>query len=133
MAIARGDKTKAPPMRKSLPLFGLLLAAGLAFSTSGNGQSLPTGAKVAAGQATVSTAGSSMTVRQTSDRVALHWDSFSIGQGNSVRFDQPSATSVALNRVLGADPSVIQGAWSANGRVFQLNPSPSGNELVEEN
>ena len=110
-------------MRKSLPLFGLLLAAGLAFSNSGNGQSLPTGAKVAAGQATVSTAGSSMTVRQTSDRVALHWDSFSIGQGNSVRFDQPSATSVALNRVLGADPSVIQGSLSSNGHVFLLNPN----------
>jgi filamentous hemagglutinin family protein len=35
----------------------------------------------------------------------------------------PSAQAIALNRVLGGDPSSIQGSLIANGRVFLLNPN----------
>src|SRR5690606_12824525 len=48
---------------------------------------------------------------------------FSIGKNNSVTFHQPSASAVALNRVLGPDVSVIQGALNANGQVFLVNPN----------
>jgi len=64
-----------------------------------------------------------MTVTQTTSKLAADWQSFSIGAGNSVNFVQPSASAVALNRVLGSDVSVIQGALNANGQVFLVNPN----------
>ncbi len=60
-------------------------------------------------------------VQQTSARLIADWQSFSIGQGGSVRFVQPSSDAVALNRVLGNDPSRIFGSLSANGRVYLQN------------
>nr|WP_267876978.1 YDG domain-containing protein [Massilia rhizosphaerae] len=84
---------------------------------------LPTGGRVTAGQATLHYAGKTLTIDQGSNKAALDWTGFSIGQGATVNFVQPSAGAVALNRVLGADPSLIQGALNANGHVFLLNPN----------
>ena len=52
-----------------------------------------------------------------------HNQGFNIAQPESVKFNQPDASSVALNRVIGQDPSVIMGKLSANGQVFLTNPS----------
>jgi filamentous hemagglutinin family protein len=98
-------------------LGGLLSLSGVARAE------LPTVGQVVAGTGTISSAGNTMTIRQTSDRMAANWQSFSIGQGQTVNFVQPSSTAVALNRVLGSDVSVIQGALNANGKVFLLNPN----------
>ncbi len=84
---------------------------------------LPTGATVNAGQATISTSGSNMLVNQGTARASLDWQSFSIGSGASVVFNQPSASAIALNRVVGNDVSQIFGSLSANGQVFLINPS----------
>jgi filamentous hemagglutinin family protein len=84
---------------------------------------LPTGGQVVAGQGTVQTQGSVMTVHQSSQRMAMDWQSFSIGAGQKVHFAQPNAQATALNRVLGSDVSTIQGQLSANGRVYLLNPN----------
>ncbi|MDA9402700.1 two-partner secretion domain-containing protein [Bradyrhizobium sp. CCBAU 45389] len=86
-------------------------------------QTLPTGGQVVSGQATISQSGNAMTVNQSSDRMIANWQSFSIGAGNSVTFNQPGASSVALNRVVGQDPSRILGSLSANGQVFLINPN----------
>ncbi|KAG1389835.1 hypothetical protein G6F59_015411 [Rhizopus arrhizus] len=64
-----------------------------------------------------------MTINQQTGKMAVDWQSFSIGKGNSVTFNQPGRDSVALNRVLGPDVSVIQGALNANGQVFLVNPT----------
>ncbi|MFT6276455.1 MAG: filamentous hemagglutinin family protein, partial [Halioglobus sp.] len=50
-----------------------------------------------------------MTIIQTTAKMAADWQTFTIGTGNSVNFIQPSASAIALNRVLGSDVSVIQG------------------------
>ena len=86
-------------------------------------QTLPTGGTVTAGTAQITSTGQTMTVTQGSDKLALDWQSFNIGKGHSVHFVQPSSSAVALNRVLGNDVSVIQGALTANGQVFLVNPN----------
>lgn len=95
---------------------GLLGSAALA-------QSLPSGAQVVSGSGAIAQTGQTLTVTQTSDKMAANWQNFSIGQGHTVNFVQPSSSAVALNRVLGADVSVIQGALNANGQVFLVNPN----------
>jgi len=85
---------------------------------------LPTGLNVVAGQATASTpTANNMRINQATDKAVLNWQSFSIGVGKSVQFVQPSASSVALNRVVGSEASSIYGSLSANGQVFLINPA----------
>jgi len=83
----------------------------------------PTGGTVTSGAANISTSGSTTTINQTTNKVAINWQSFNIGKGETVTFVQPSATSVALNRVVGSDASSIYGALNANGRVYLINPN----------
>ncbi|MFY7915661.1 MAG: filamentous hemagglutinin N-terminal domain-containing protein, partial [Rubrivivax sp.] len=84
---------------------------------------LPTGGKVTAGSGAIVQSGQTLTVTQTSTRMDAQWQSFDIGRGYTVQFVQPTASSVALNRVLGPDVSTIQGALKANGQVFLMNPN----------
>jgi filamentous hemagglutinin family protein len=84
---------------------------------------LPAGGQVTAGSAMISTSGSNMQIDQSTDKAILNWQSFSIGSGASVNFSQPNASSVALNRVVGNNPSEIFGRLSANGQVFLVNNS----------
>ena len=103
---------------------GLLAsAAALPYGAAADAQALPGGGTVSSGSAGISTGPNNVTVNQSSQNVAINWQSFSIGQGNSVVFIQPNSASVALNRVTGADPSAILGSLSANGRVFLVNPN----------
>ncbi len=84
---------------------------------------LPTGARVVAGTANISQAGATLAIQQSTERVAIDWQSFNIGASAAVAFSQPSASAIALNRVQGVDPSQLFGRLSANGRVFLLNPN----------
>jgi|GEM_PF-1299663 len=86
-------------------------------------QTLPTGGAIVQGQGSIATGSDSVIVNQTSQRMIADWQSFSIGSGQTVQFAQPSADAVALNRVIGADPSRILGNLSANGRVYLQNPN----------
>jgi filamentous hemagglutinin family protein len=109
----------SPRHLKVRPLAFLLAAALL---PQAQGQTLPGGLNVAAGQATVQVNGGQMTVTNSANAI-LNWQSFSIGAGNGVHFVQPSAASQVLNRVTGNDPSAILGSLSSNGRVWLLNPN----------
>ena len=93
----------------------------LAFGS--NVYALPTGGAVSAGSASIAGGAGKMTINQSSQNVAINWQSFNIGQTEAVQFVQPNSSSVALNRVLGADPSSILGSLSANGKVFLVNPN----------
>ena len=99
------------------------LAASLMLAFGGQVFALPTGGVVSAGSAGIAGGTGVMTVNQASQNVAINWQGFSIGSGEAVRFVQPNSSSVALNRVLGSDPSSILGSLSANGKVFLVNPN----------
>ena len=97
--------------------------ASLAASSAFAGDPLPAGGHVVAGSGSITPAANGLTISQDSARLAIDWSSFDIGQGRQVRFVQPTADAVALNRVTGSDPSLIQGTLSANGHVYLVNPN----------
>ncbi|CAH0351164.1 GLUG motif-containing protein [Aquabacterium sp. CECT 9606] len=108
-------------MNRKLPT--LFASAALLTCAVTSANDLPNGGKITAGSGSMATDGTTLTITQTSAAMSADWQGFSIGQGHAVNFIQPSASAVALNRVLGADVSVIQGALTANGLVFILNPN----------
>jgi filamentous hemagglutinin family protein len=100
----------------------LALAAGLVCSGPVLAQTLPHGATVINGSAAINTFSNGMQVINSPGTI-LHWQGFSIGNGQTVRFDQVNAQSAVLNRVTGNAHSDILGTLQSNGRVFLLNPN----------
>ncbi|MCW5297473.1 filamentous hemagglutinin N-terminal domain-containing protein [Herbaspirillum lusitanum] len=84
---------------------------------------LPTNGQITAGSGSIGQSGTTMTVTQTSDRMAATWNTFNIGANATVNFVQPTSSSVALNRVTSGDASQILGQLNANGQVYLINPS----------
>jgi filamentous hemagglutinin family protein len=84
---------------------------------------LPTGGQVVAGAAGIAQSGATMNITQTTQRAAINWQSFNLGSQATVHFEQPSAASVTLNRVLDGNPSQIFGRITAPGQVFLSNPN----------
>ncbi|WP_216246992.1 YDG domain-containing protein, partial [Polynucleobacter sp. AP-Capit-er-40B-B4] len=88
---------------------------------------LPTGGRVAAGQAVITQTSNAtsaqMNINQSSQRAVINWDSFNVGKNAAVNFNQPNANAVTLNRVTGASASMIDGAVRANGQVIFVNPN----------
>lgn len=97
----------------------LMMQAGL-LSVARAAPPLPQGGQFVAGQGSIAEAGSRLTIAQTSSRGVIDWNSFSIGAGNRVTIDNGSGAT--LNRVTGADPSLISGMLSATGSVYLINP-----------
>lgn len=119
---ARGKRSSGVAVATAaMSLLGL--ASGAAAQTAPPPAALPTGGQVAAGQASISQSGATLVIQQSSDRAAIHWQQFNVGSGAQVQFQQPSASSVTLNRVLGSDPSQIFGRITANGQVVLTNPA----------
>jgi len=112
-----------PPLN-TRPTALAVAVAGALLGTPLTALALPTGGEVAAGQATISQpTATSLQINQATQKAVLNWQSFSIGSTEAVNFSQPSASAIALNRVLGNNPSEIFGRLSANGQVFLVNPS----------
>jgi len=78
---------------------------------------------VTSGQATGVQAGNTFAVSQTSNQAILNWASFNISADGKVIFNQPGATSIALNKIYQASPSSIFGAVTANGQIYLINPN----------
>ncbi len=81
----------------------------------------PTGGSVVAGNAAISQTANTTTINQASQRAAINWQSFNVGSQQQVTFAQPSTGAIALNRVIGPDPSQIAGKITANGQVVLVN------------
>ena len=106
-----------PQLTKSFPIWALL-ALGAGPAAAG-----PEGGTVVGGAATIQgQGGPAVIVNQSTNSAIINWNTFNIRANESVRFNQPSASSVALNRVTGGlGPSEIMGSLTANGRVFIIN------------
>jgi filamentous hemagglutinin family protein len=85
---------------------------------------LPQGGNVTGGSASISTPDpSTMNITQTTNKAIINWQGFSIDVNELVKFIQPGSSAVALNRVVGVDPSSILGQLVANGNIFLVNPN----------
>src|SRR6266478_4754484 len=107
-----------PRLHNLLLTTAALLALGAAPAAGG-----PAGGTVVGGTATIQgQGGPAVIVNQSSNSAIVNWNTFNIGVNESVRFHQPSTSSVVLNRVTGGlGPSEILGTLTANGRVFVIN------------
>src|SRR3954468_3689471 len=121
----RGTYVNPPRMRRSVfvvkqALRGLAAFTALQFAAPAF--SLPTGGEVVSGSATISQPNTqTMNVNQGSQKAILNWQGFSIAKPETVNFQQPNSSAVALNRVVGNEQSQIYGALNANGHVFLVN------------
>ncbi|SMD15031.1 filamentous hemagglutinin N-terminal domain-containing protein [Sporomusa malonica] len=98
-------------------------AATIFFSVYATGLANPSGGTVTSGSGSITNSGTTTTITQATDKLAINWQSFNIAKGETVSFLQPGAGSVALNRVVGNSGSAIYGALNANGKVFLINPN----------
>jgi filamentous hemagglutinin family protein len=108
---------KRPSLNRKLISFAVASCFAAEFAYAN-----PTGPSVAAGSASFSTVGSALTVTNSPNAI-INWRGFSIGAGEATRFQQQSASSAVLNRVVGQDPSAILGTLWSNGKVFLINPN----------
>ncbi|UFS76452.1 filamentous hemagglutinin N-terminal domain-containing protein [Tardiphaga sp. 37S4] len=87
-------------------------------------QTLPGGGTVTHGAASIAApSNGTLNVNQSSNSAIINWNSFSIGAGGTVNFNQPSAAAATLNRVTGTTPSSIAGTINAPGTVLLVNPN----------
>lgn len=117
----------------SLPaLFGALSFAGIAAVHAAQPGdvlppgTVPQGGAVLSGQAVIGVpqptpTGRLLQIDQASQRAILQWDHFNIARGSEARFNQPTPAAEALNLIRDADPTIIQGQLTANGRVYLIN------------
>lgn len=125
VAVAEGSRSHGKGgacRRAAAVLAGSLAAAGAASAGAPPVNALPNGMQLVAGQAGVNVQGNGMTVSQATQLAIMNWQDFNIGAGAQVRFKQPNASAVALNRVVGGEASAIYGKLSSNGKVFLVNP-----------
>ncbi|WP_375725065.1 filamentous hemagglutinin N-terminal domain-containing protein [Arcobacter sp. KX21116] len=81
----------------------------------------PSGGVVTSGTANISQNGNTTNITQSTQKATINWNKFNIAQNETVNFKQPNSSSITLNRVIGNERSVINGALNANGQVWILN------------
>jgi filamentous hemagglutinin family protein len=103
---------------------GLILASLVLLILPSRIFALPEGENVVAGSATFDCSNpDTLNINTPSDKLIVDYNSFSIAQTETVNFNQPSSNAIALNRVVGVDPSSIMGKLTANGNIFLINPN----------
>ncbi len=98
----------------------LVLAGALTPQLS---QAGPQDGQVTAGSASITQAGSTTTITQSSQNVSLTWKSFNTLPQEKVNFVQPSASAIAVNRILDTNGTQFLGQLNANGQVYLINPN----------
>ncbi len=98
----------------SLVVSALLGSVTLSFAA-------PSGGTVTSGVANISQSGNTTNINQSTQKASINWNKFNIASHETVNFNQPNVNSITLNRVIGNERSIIDGALNANGQVWILN------------
>ena len=118
-----GAAEKQRPAPSRWPLTRLAAALFLFSSPLSLLHAAPTGGQISAGSGSIAQSGATTTITQATPKLAINWHSFSTLPHEAVRFQQPSASAIALNRITGPEQSQLLGSLTANGQVFILNPN----------
>ena len=81
----------------------------------------PNGGVVKSGSASIVQTNKVTNINQYTQKASINWQNFSIKKDEIVNFNQPNTKSITLNRVVGNEKSIINGALNANGQVWLLN------------
>lgn len=98
----------------------MLAALSLASAAA---QAGPSGGQVVSGNGQISSSGTTTTITQSSQNLSLNWQSFNIAPRETVNFQQPSTSAVAVNRIFDTNGTQILGHLNANGQVYLINPN----------
>ena len=121
--LAKGRKKSSSTALKLAVLMVAGLTAGVA-SAAPAANALPTGESVSFGSATFDrTVANQLTVNQSTTPLITDWNSFNVGSSAKVIFSQPTATSVAVNRITSGSATEIFGQVTANGQLVIVNPN----------
>ena len=105
--------------RRLLP-WALLCATAI---TAAPAVAQQTGFSPATAGASIATSGNVTTVRTTSEKSVINWQSLNVPNGSTLQFIEPNSSAIVLNRVLGGSVSQINGNLIANGIVWIINPA----------
>ncbi|PCI11848.1 MAG: hypothetical protein COB71_11065 [Thiotrichales bacterium] len=101
-------------------LFSLLMVSVITLPSAVAG---PDGGQVVGGSGSISQSGLNTTINQTSQNMAIDWQSYNVNVNERVQYIQPNASSISLNRILSQNGSTIAGRIDANGQVILVNPN----------
>lgn len=118
MSFQRAKSAGPKTLRRAL----LPLAALCSLPCLPSARANPEGMLVRAGSASASVSGNTLTI-QAGNQSFMDWRSFNVGANETTRFVQPSASSIAWNRINDPNPSRIFGRIEANGVLVLANQS----------
>ena len=98
----------------ALVISSISLGSTLSFSA-------PSGGVVTSGTANIVQSGHVTNINQSTQKASINWNKFSIASNETVNFNQPNKNSITLNRIVGNEKSIINGALNANGQVWLIN------------
>lgn len=84
---------------------------------------LPHGGVIIKGKATLSYSTNRLYVAQGTKNASYEWTSYNVKSGQFVYYALPTSESTALNFILSATPSSIQGIVKSNGILYFMNPN----------
>src|ERR1700722_19931945 len=87
----------------------LLVVFWIGFLAPMAAQANPQGGTVTNGTASITSAGNTETITQSTQNAVINWQSFNIGAKQTTKFVQPDANATTLNRVNAGNPSQILG------------------------
>ena len=103
--------------------FLLFAMAALGYESAAFADGLPTGYNSVSGNVQFQQQGNTLNVSTQAQKSIANYQTFNIGQGNTVNFNLPGRQAMILNRVTGGNPSSIMGKLNSNGQVWLVNPS----------
>lgn len=119
---ASSSTPASPPFRlkkRTTLLCSLLFAEAAWLSCAHAAPPLPQNGQFIAGSGSIARNGGMLNITQSSTNAVIDWNSFSIGAGGTVSFN--NGTGATLNRVTGNALSLLDGRLIGTGSVYLIN------------